>query len=204
MGIPELSARTCVYRRRRRTCMRKIVVTAFLFILITGFAAAQVPTSGNVFFGYSYYNANVGGQRTSLNGWNGSIEGKFLPFIGLVADFSGYYGSQNFPTCAVSVGVPQGCVVNNNFTEHNYLFGPRVSASVGKIRPFAEVLIGAGHIHVNGGGSDTAFATAVGGGIDYKFFHLLGLRVEGDYIHTDLFNIPQNNVRISTGLALHF
>jgi len=185
--------------------MRTIAVTAFLFILIAGFAAAQVPTSGNVFFGYSYYNANVGGQRTSLNGWNGSIEGKFLPFIGVVADFSGYYGSQNFPTCAVPVGAPQGCVIiNNNFTEHNYLFGPRVSASVGKIRPFAEVLIGAGHIHVNGGGSDTAFATAVGGGIDYKLLRLLGLRLQAHYIHTDLFNVPQNNARISTGLVVHF
>lgn len=182
--------------------MRKIAVTAFLFLISSAFAAAQVPTSGNVFFGYSYYNANVGGQRTSLNGWNGSIEGKFLPLIGVVADFSGYYGSQNFTTCTVPI---LDCViVNNNFTEHNYLFGPRVSVSVGKIRPFAEVLIGAGHVHVNGGGSDTAFATAVGGGIDYKLVHLLALRAEGDYIHTDLFNIPQNNVRISTGLAFHF
>ena len=57
--------------------MRKIAVTAFLLLISSAFAAAQVPTSGNVFFGYSYYNANVGGQRTSLNGWNGSIEGKF-------------------------------------------------------------------------------------------------------------------------------
>jgi opacity protein-like surface antigen len=185
--------------------MRKIAVTAFLFLLITGFAAAQVPTSGNVFFGYSYYNANVNGQRNSLNGWNGSIEGKFLPFIGVVGDFSGYYGSQNVPPCDVPVGSGPGtCITNINFTEHNYLFGPRASFSIGKVRPFAEVMIGAGHVHVNGGDSDTAFATAVGGGMDYKFYHLLALRVEGDYIHTDLFNIPQNNVRISTGLAFHF
>ena len=182
--------------------MRKIAVTVFLFFLIAGFAAAQVPTSGNVFFGYSYYNANVGGQRTSLNGWNGSVEGKFLPFIGVVGDFSGYYGSQNFTTCTVPI---LDCVsINNNFTEHNYLFGPRASFSIGKIRPFGEVLIGASHIHVNGGGSDTAFATAVGGGIDYKLVRLLALRVQGDYIHTDLFNVPQNNVRISTGLVVHF
>ncbi len=185
--------------------MRKIAATAFLFLICSAFAAAQVPTSGNVFFGYSYYNANVSGQRTSLNGWNGSVEGKFLPFIGVVADFSGYYGSQNVAPCVVPVGsAPGACIINANFTEHNYLFGPRASFSIGKIRPFAEVMIGAGHIHVNDGGSDTALATAVGGGLDYKFFHLLGLRVEGDYIHTDLFSIPQNNVRISTGLAFHF
>ena len=39
---------------------------------------------------------------------------------------------------------------------------------------------------------------------DYKLVRVLSLRVEGDYIHTDLFNTPQNNVRISTGLAVHF
>jgi len=182
--------------------MRQIAITTFFMISFAGFAAAQVPTSGNIFFGYSYYNANVAGQRTSLNGWNGSIEGKFLPFIGIVGDFSGYYGSQNFTTCTTPI---LDCVTfNNNLTEHNYLFGPRVSVTVGKIRPFAEFMIGASHIHVNGGDSDTAFATAVGGGVDYRFFHLLGLRLEGDYIHTDLFNVPQNNWRISTGLAFHF
>ena len=50
---------------------------------------AQVP-GGNVYFGYSYMSADlVSNNRTSMNGWNGSIEGKVLPFIGIVADFSG-------------------------------------------------------------------------------------------------------------------
>ena len=39
--------------------MRKMAVTAFLTIVMTGFAAAQIPTSGNVFFGYSYYSSDV-------------------------------------------------------------------------------------------------------------------------------------------------
>lgn len=182
--------------------MRKIVVTALLVFVLAGLAAAQIPTSGNVFFGYSYYNSSISGQRTSLNGWEGSVEGKVLPFIGIVGDFSGYDGSQNFTTCTTPI---LDCVTfNNNFTEHNYLFGPRASVSVGKIRPFAELLVGAGHIHVNGGGSDTSFATAVGGGIDYKLMRVLAWRLQGDYIHTTLFNVAQNNVRISTGIVLRF
>lgn len=184
--------------------MRKMAVTAFLILLVRGFAAAQIPTSGNVFFGYSYYNSSISGQRTSLNGWEGSVEGKVLPFIGIVGDFSGYDGSQNF-TCAVPVGsLPGDCILNNNFTEHNYLFGPRASISVGKIRPFAELLVGAGHIHINGGASDTSFATAVGGGIDYKLMRVLAWRFQGDYIHTTLFNVAQNNVRLSTGIVFRF
>ena len=185
--------------------MRKMAVTAFFILSVAGFTAAQIPTSGNVFFGYSYYNSSISGQRSSLNGWEGSVEGKVLPFIGIVGDFSGYDGSQNVMNCAVPVGsAPGACIISTNFTEHNYLFGPRASISVGKIRPFAELLVGAGHIHVNGGGSDTSFATAVGGGIDYKLMRVLAWRLQGDYIHTSLFNVAQNNVRISTGIVLRF
>ena len=72
-------------------------VLIFVLFLLAGMAAAQIPTSGNVFFGYSYYNTNLTGSRGSLNGWEGSLEGKIFPFIGIVADFIGEYGSLDFP-----------------------------------------------------------------------------------------------------------
>ncbi len=186
--------------------MRK---AALLICVVTlaGLASAQIPTAGNVFFGYSYYNTNLSSfDRANTNGWEASVEGKFLPFIGIVADVDAHYGSQGFAIpVACPVGIPN-CSLNGSadFTEHNYLFGPRASVSVGKLRPFAEVLIGAGHVHVNNGASDTSFATAVGGGLDYKFFKVLAWRVQGDYVHTNLFNVAQNNVRISTGIVLRF
>ncbi|HEV2399734.1 MAG TPA: hypothetical protein VGS27_22525 [Candidatus Sulfotelmatobacter sp.] len=180
--------------------MRRFLLVLFI-VALAGVACAQVP-SGNVFFGYSYYNANPGGSRSSFNGWNGSIEGKFLPFIGVVGDFSGYYGSQGLTYCTTPI---LDCItINNNLSEQNYLFGPRVSFSVGRFRPFAEGFIGAAHLHVNGGASQTSFATAVGGGLDYKFLKLLAWRFEGDYVHTNLFKVAQNNVRVSTGLVLRF
>ena len=64
--------------------MRKLAVIALVF-MGAKIAAAQIPTSGNIFFGYSYYNTSLNGNRNSLNGWEGSIEGKFLPLIGIVA-----------------------------------------------------------------------------------------------------------------------
>jgi hypothetical protein len=189
--------------------MRKMFVTAFLILTITGFAAAQIPTSGNVFFGYSYYNSDVSAlNRTNMNGWEASVEGKIFPFIGIVADFDSHYGSQSGivpPPLACPVSIPNcGVTFNANFSENNYLFGPRVSVSVGKIRPFAEALFGSGHIHVNGFSSDTSFATAVGGGLDYKILRILAWRVQGDYVHTSLLNSHQNNVRISTGIVVRF
>ncbi len=186
--------------------MRKIALLASVLLILGTFAAAQVPTSGNVFFGYSFYNTDLSTiDRANTSGWEASVEGKFLPFIGIVADFDSHYGSQNFAGGVCPVVIPNcTSTFNSNFTEHNYLFGPRASVSVGKFRPFAEVLIGAGHVHLNGGSSDTSFATAVGGGLDYKFIKVLAWRIQGDYIHTNLFNISQNNVRISTGLSVHF
>ena len=38
--------------------------------------------------------------------------------------------------------------VNASITEHNFLFGPRVSFSAGKFRPFAEALFGGAHVNV--------------------------------------------------------
>ncbi len=189
--------------------MPKIGWIAFVLLLFAGLANAQVPTSGNVFFGYSYYNTDLSSiDRASTNGFEASFEGKVIPFLGFVADFDSHYGSQNFPTCPV---VPAGTGAggcssfNANVTEHNFLFGPRVSFSVGKFRPFAEALFGGAHVNVNNGvGSDTSFATALGGGLDYKIIRPLAWRFQGDYVQTRFFGATQNNVRVSTGIVLRF
>jgi hypothetical protein len=187
--------------------MRKSVFIVLALLSFAGVAAAQVP-SGNVFFGYSYYNSNFSGNSAGTNGWQASLEGKVLPFVGIVADFSGHYGSQTFQEGAACPVVAPNCVttipVSVNIAEHNVMFGPRVSFSVGKFRPFAEAEFGVGHINANSAGSDTSIATDLGGGLDYRFFHRLAWRIQADYVQTRFFGSTQNNVQISTGLAFHF
>jgi opacity protein-like surface antigen len=170
-------------------------------------ASAQIP-SGNIFFGYSFENTNsstlnLNLSRANLNGWEASFEGKLLPLLGLVADFSGHYGSQNFvePT----PNGPQSINVTGH--EQEYLFGPRLSVPVGKFTPFGEVMVGFAHIHTGGtlpGPSNTSFATAVGGGIDYRIFRPIALRVEADFLRTLFFSTTQHNVRLSTGVVVRF
>jgi opacity protein-like surface antigen len=180
---------------------------------------AQIPTSGNVFFGYSYINSTpltfAGiSTRQGLNGWDGSFEAKVVPFIGIVADVSGHYGSQNLPiaagTCAIGVVCPP---LTANAHVQYFLFGPRVSANFGKIRPFGEFLVGAGHVKASMTSNlpdnfpippDTTFATAVGGGLDYKIIRLIAVRFQGDYIRTSFFGTNQNSVRLSTGVVVRF
>lgn len=164
-------------------------------------ASAQVP-KGNIFLGYSYASAEtLSTNHANLNGWNGSLEGKFLPWIGIVADLSGHYGSQDVPVACI--GSPCS-LAHADVRMYNFLFGPRVSVSVGKIRPFAEALFGAGHVSSDGFGSDTAFSTAIGGGIDYRLLPLVGWRVEGDFLNTRFFGDGQNDFRLSTGIVFHF
>lgn len=181
--------------------MRTYVSIAAAILFTACAASAQIPTSGNIFIGYSYSRENAfpGGPPTvNLNGWEGSLEGKFLPWIGLVADFGAGYGS-NTELIPGPVGGPSKI----NVRKYTYLFGPRVSVPVGRFTPFAHFLIGAGHVN-DGGITDTSFATAIGGGIDYRLIHGVAVRLQGDDVHTRFFGGGQDHFRFSTGIDFRF
>lgn len=185
--------------------MSRIVVVALSCAFLSSVAAAQIP-KGNVFFGYSYLRTDLpSGTHNNRNGWNGSLEGKFLPWIGFVADLSGHYGSAGFPvTCPIPLNP---CSSTVDVSMHSFVFGPRVSVSVAKITPFAHALFGASHITGSLSGSsdsDTSFASAYGGGVDYHLIPLLNWRFQADLLQTRFFSDTQNNLRLSTGIVLHF
>jgi hypothetical protein len=175
-----------------------------MFLLLATFGLAQVP-SANVFVGYSYMSADLPGNRANLNGWNASVEGKVMPLLGIVADFSGNYGSQNssqFTSCLGGV-LGASCSVH----EDNFLFGPQFGVSLGKFRPFVHGLVGASHISESAAGfsgSDTSFADALGGGVDYHLIPRISWRVQVDALQTRFFGTTQENVRVSTGITIHF
>ena len=181
--------------------VRKIIIL-FSLLLMTAACFAQVPTSGNVFFGYSYYRGGLGTAPTaSLNGWEGSVEGKVFPHVGLVADVSGHYGH----VFTSLVDVPSNL--------HSYMFGPRFSFSIGRVRPFAHALIGVGHVYQHSTSPDwgtpqtytaTHIADAIGGGIDYRLIPRLAWRVQADDLQTRLRGGWQDEARISTGLVARF
>lgn len=189
--------------------MKNVAAVCFALIVFSAMAWGQIP-GGNVFIGYSYTHTNLEpGQSTGLNGWNGSLEGKFLPFIGLVADISGHYGSQGESFACPVVGVIPctGSPESVSVSQYNVLFGPRVSFKIRKFRPFVHALIGVGHIGENATGfsnSDTSFADALGGGLDYHLIPLISWRFQLDALQTRFFGTSQNNARFSTGIVVNF
>ncbi len=173
----------------RRLCLLVLLTT------VAHMAWAQIPTRGNAFFGYSYDRTALStGDSTNLNGWEATLEGKFLPWIGLVVDVDGHSGNHNYAGTTADV------------TAHNVLFGPRVSVQVKRFRPFGEVLVGVGHISRSNGisDSDTSFANAAGGGLDYRIAGPVSARAQLDWINTRFYGEGQNGVRLTTGIAIHF
>jgi opacity protein-like surface antigen len=194
--------------------MRRSIFVALTLVLFAGAAAAQVP-NGNIYFGYTYYNTDLSLKRGDLNGFQVTLEGKLVPHLGFVADFTGHYGSLDFPViCSLCVGPTNLTTASANAHQYEAMFGPRVSFSAGKFRPFAEAEAGIGHVTTNGiaidnnlilgFGANTSYATAIGGGLDYKVFKMVAWRFEGDYVRTHFFGTGQNNYRFSTGIAVHF
>jgi hypothetical protein len=196
--------------------VRKTCAIGAAVLLFTIIAPAQIPTGGNVFLGYSYsqgeaFTSNRNGvlvpplAGAGMQGWDASAEGKFLPWIGAVVDFDWHYGGHDFNPCG---SVPCGRkTFHLNASRHTVLFGPRASMSVGRYTPFAEFLLGFAHQTDSGGGisnADTTFATAIGGGLDYKLIKGVAWRVQGDSIHTSFFGHGENDFRISTGIVFRF
>jgi opacity protein-like surface antigen len=96
---------------------------------------------------------------------------------------------------------------------HTFLFGPQLSLRLEHITPFVHGLFGVAHEHADltpstpgGTASATGFSFAVGGGLDANIASHLAFRLQGDYLHSNLFDpLPsQGNARFSTGLVFRF
>ena len=190
--------------------LRKTWAVAFTLLILSAIGQGQViPKSGNAFFGYSYSGGQVfnpGAIGIRMNGWEGSAEGKFLPWLGGVADLDWHYGGAGITCTTTGPGCPS-LRSRLNGSRHSILFGPRVSTSFGKYTPFAHFLLGL-TFQADAVGttstSDRSFSDGVGGGIDYQFLKNVAWRGQLDWIHMRLFGGSQSNVRISTGIVFRF
>ncbi|HXG92155.1 MAG TPA: outer membrane beta-barrel protein [Blastocatellia bacterium] len=195
---------------------RTLLIACLLFLPLT--AKAQEQPRAEVFGGYSFFHTDGGGN---LHGWNASVAGNLNKWFGVVADFSGHYGSESFqavPPEAVGPFPPLprlATSIDSNL--HLFLAGPRLSyREHDRLIPFGHLLLGVARSHVDGkfegstfivrfNDTSTAFSMALGGGLDVKLSGRVALRlIQADYLLTRFNDNTQHNARISVGVVFRF
>jgi outer membrane protein OmpA-like peptidoglycan-associated protein len=158
---------------------------------------------------YDYINFAPGDPFADFNTHGGSASFTYnaSKWLGLTGELAGYDFKRNlFPLT--------GSNADTNGSLISYLFGPRLNLrKFDYFVPFGEFLVGGakGGTELVGVNSQSAFAMAVGGGIDMVLTKNLAWRVaQLDYLMTS-FSGPavtatgrQNNFRAGTGLVLRF
>ena len=179
-----------------------LVGLAFFFGAAAQAQERQVIDVG-VTYSYVRYNPATSGFKSfSMNGGSGSVAVNFKSWLSGVVDVGGY--SKHNIT---------GNGVDGSLS--TYLFGPRVSVNrYGRFTPFGQVLVGIAHTggrYLTTGGSQTPFAAAIGGGLDWRWTNHIRVRAgEVDYFLTHFSELNnrntqvQNNLRVSSGLVFRF
>jgi len=203
--------------------MHKLSAVLMVLFALGLIAHAQETPKVEVFTGYSFVSAGfpfstdpaAGNGNGVLNGWNFSAAVNANRWVGVVADFGGYYG----PVTKGTTFKPANCVLcTSDFTGilhnmHTFTAGPQVSIRQDKLTVFAHALFGGAHIREDlvinipppaTSISSTNFAFLVGGGVDIALSHRFAVRIQPDYLKTEILGRRQNNFRASAGVVFRF
>jgi opacity protein-like surface antigen len=170
----------------------RVLCSISLVVLTLSSAMAQEAPRAEVFGGYSWAGGN-------FHGWNASVTGNITKRFGIVADFSGHYGSE----------VDGPLLIHED--AHSFLFGPRFAFRGKRLTPFVYALFGATRFHesaiISGqklSDSDTGFSSALGGGLDVKVNDRVAIRAfQLDYFRPNFFGEAHNRGRLAVGVVLH-
>jgi opacity protein-like surface antigen len=173
--------------------MKKTLCVICLILVATTFASAQETPKVEVFGGYSWAGGN-------FHGWNTSVTGNVNKWLGVVADFSGHYGSE------------QDGPVRVDQNAHSFLFGPRIFRRGKRLTPFGYALFGAPRFHESASflgqrfsASDTGFSSAFGGGLDVRVTKHVSIRTfQLDYFRPKFFGETHNRGRLAFGIVIDF
>jgi len=136
-------------------------------------------------FRSSQFNANTFGTNTDftyfLNAW-----------VGVEGNISTGFGSQS-SSSAMAKSIVYGAGIRVTAPHERY------------IRPWGHFLVGGIHMFPQTAFSNNAFATQLGGGADIRIrYWWLWLRVEGNYIHSQLYTQGQNNFQVASSMVYRF
>jgi hypothetical protein len=174
--------------------MKKLLGIVIVLIVVSVPVLCQDFPKAEVFGGYQYTRINPGSgiSGENFNGWNAAATGNINHWLGVTGDFSGAYKN----------------VSGVSLKQHTFLFGPTIAShSSDKFTPFAHALFGGAHFSgsaFGGSTSDTAFAVALGGGLDVGVKNFAVRVGQFDYLLTRFGGTSQNNFRYSAGIVFRF
>jgi len=88
-----------------------------------------------------------------------------------------------------------------------YLFyggGVKISKGNRKLQPFAHALVGGAHIFPRAATGNNGFAARLGGGLETRLQQQLWLRIEADYVRSQLYSSGQNNFQAVASINYRF
>jgi hypothetical protein len=101
----------------------------------------------------------------------------------------------------------EGSVTSAFSEDARYFFyggGVKVSKGHPKLQPFAHALVGGAHIFPRAATGNNGFAFRVGGGAEARLQQQLWLRLEADYVRSQLYSSGQNNFQAVAAINYRF
>jgi opacity protein-like surface antigen len=186
--------------------VRKISLVACLAMLLAISAAAQTSSTstgsssskdyptGEAYLGWTHVTGDVG-----KNGWDISGAYNLGPHFAAEAEAFGAYGD----TTILTIIAKQH--------EYGFMGGGKVNFDTKneKFTPWVHLLLGVGHTGLDtnvpgADNSDTSFAWALGGGIDYNITNNVAARGKADLYHTSYFGEGDTHARWGVGVVYQF
>ena len=148
----------------------------------------------------------LGNRDQAYNGFTGEFNQNPWRHVGLVTSITGLYDRTPYTNTL------NGHQFSAKVQRYDLLFGPRYNFRLGRFNPFVEGMAGFEHMRVtfsenisNAAKADTAFAMALGGGVDVHLSDHFDIRaIQADYVPTFFNGTHQNNYRVGAGIKVKF
>ena len=144
----------------------------------------DVQGTWEVGLGYAFVRFRSSLFNASMNGLNGSVSYYLRDHLALEGNVTAAFSEDG----------------------RYLLYGGGVKVSKGKpkLQPFGHALVGGAHIFPRAAAGNNGFAVRVGGGTETRLQPQLWLRIEGDYVRSQVYSSGQNNFQAVAAIIYRF
>lgn len=143
-------------------------------------------------------------KNENYNGFYAEFNQNITRNVGIVTSFTGTYNSNGY------VDTRTGRTFGTSAQRYDLMIGPRYNWRLSGVTPFVHAMAGITHMRVSYDDAlspmkkaDTAFAMALGGGLDVHAGEHIDIRViQVDYLPSFFNSTHQNNLRFGAGVKI--